>query len=90
MLTRLYLAVTHAQLASWEYMTVIRDSADPTCSKHIVNSIASIDSIIQKGYFKKQLKSLFGLAGLEHDQDFVSLLEVCLRLVSCAQNYLTD
>ncbi|KAJ3503107.1 hypothetical protein NMY22_g18365 [Coprinellus aureogranulatus] len=68
-------AVTHATLQAWEYMTVIRDAADPKCSARIVSSIASIDAILERGYFKKQLKGLFGLAGLEHDQDFVSLLE---------------
>ncbi|TEB20680.1 peptidase S28 [Coprinellus micaceus] len=68
-------AVTHATLQAWEYMTVIRDAADPKCSSRIVSSIASIDAILERGYFKKQLKGLFGLAGLEHDEDFVSLLE---------------
>ncbi|RXW17807.1 hypothetical protein EST38_g8048 [Candolleomyces aberdarensis] len=67
-------AVTHATLEAWEYMTVIRDAADPKCSSHIVNAISSIDSILQRGYFKRQLKALFGLAELEHDEDFVSLL----------------
>ena len=57
-------------------MTIIRDAADPKCSSRIVSSIASIDAILERGYFKKQLKALFGLAGLEHDEDFVSLLEV--------------
>ena len=57
-------------------MTIIRDAADPKCSSHIVNAISSIDSILQSGYFKRQLKALFGLADLEHDDDFVSVLEV--------------
>ncbi|KAF5335362.1 hypothetical protein D9611_011660 [Ephemerocybe angulata] len=71
-------AVTHATLQAWEYMTVIRDAADPKCSSHIVNAIESIDEILRRGYFKTQLKALFGLASLEHDEDFVSLLETPL------------
>ncbi|KAH6911475.1 serine carboxypeptidase S28-domain-containing protein [Coprinopsis sp. MPI-PUGE-AT-0042] len=71
-------AVTHAQLANWEYMTIIRDAADPTCSSRLVNSIATIDSILQRGTFKRQLKALFGLADLTHDEDFASVLEAPL------------
>jgi hypothetical protein len=58
-------------------MTIIRDATDPKCSANIVNSIATIDTILQRGVFKRQLKSLFGLGELEHDEDFVSVLEVC-------------
>ena len=61
-------------------MTIIRDAAEPKCSSHIVKSIATIDSILQQGRFKRQLKGLFGLADLEHDEDFVAVLEVCTQL----------
>ncbi|TFK23063.1 peptidase S28 [Coprinopsis marcescibilis] len=71
-------AVTHAALVNWEYMTIIRDAADPRCSSHLVNTIASVDAILQRGIFKRQLKALFGLGSLEHDQDFVSVLETPL------------
>ena len=57
-------------------MDIIRRAADPTCSQHLVNSIKTIDHILEKGHFKKTLKGLFGLADLEHDEDFVSVLEV--------------
>lgn len=57
-------------------MNVIRDAADPKCSSHIIKAIASIDDTLKRGYFKRQLKALFGLASLEHDEDFVSVLEV--------------
>ena len=59
-------------------MDIIREAADPTCAEHLVNSINRIDSILtsDRPWFKKQLKNLFGLGDLEHDEDFVSLLEV--------------
>lgn len=61
-------------------MDIIRNAADPKCSAHLVNSINKVDSILSSGRaaFKRQLKSLFGLSGLEHDDDFVSVLEVML------------
>jgi hypothetical protein len=40
---------------------------------------ATIDAILNIARFGTQLKSLFGFKGLEHDEDFVSLLEVRLQ-----------
>jgi hypothetical protein len=59
-------------------MDIIREAADSTCSDHLVNSISSIDNILinAPSFFKRQLKNLFGLADLEHDEDFASVLEV--------------
>ena len=73
-----FIAVTHAALENWEYMDVIRKAADPKCSKHIVNSIKTIDYILSNSaeFIKRRLKALFGLAKLEHDADFASVLEV--------------
>ncbi|KAF8810219.1 peptidase S28 [Phlegmacium glaucopus] len=70
-------AVTHASLENWQYMDIIREAADSKCSDHIVNSISTIDSILSSApsFFKRQLKNLFGLADLEHDEDFASVLE---------------
>jgi len=56
-------------------MEVIRAAADPKCSSHIQKSIETIDLILDQHRFAHPLKALFGLAGLEHDVDFVSLLE---------------
>ncbi|KAG6830564.1 hypothetical protein H0H92_016015 [Tricholoma furcatifolium] len=67
-------AVTHAALSNWEYMEVIRLAADPKCSSHLENSIAVIDHVLDQPHFRGLLKGLFGLKGLEHDEDFVSLL----------------
>jgi len=59
-------------------MDVIREAADPICADHLVNTINTIDSILTNGpgFLKRQLKNVFGLGGLEHDEDFVSVLEV--------------
>jgi len=68
--------VTHAAVENWQYMEIIRQAADPTCSSHLQNSINIIDGILLTGLFKKQLKGLFGLADLEHDDDFASTISV--------------
>lgn len=57
-------------------MEIIRNAADPTCSSHLVKSIDIIDAVLLTGIFKKQLKGLFGLADLTHDDDFASLISV--------------
>ena len=59
-------------------MEIIREAADSKCSDHIVNSISTIDSVLDSSpsFFKRQLKNLFGLGDLEHDEDFASILEV--------------
>lgn len=78
-----YVAVTHASIENWEYMEIIRQAADFKCSQHLENSIQTIDAILLRGddpvskALKRRLKGLFGLAGLEHDEDFASMLEVC-------------
>ncbi|KAJ3510022.1 hypothetical protein NLJ89_g4906 [Agrocybe chaxingu] len=70
-------AVTHAALENWQYMDIIRNAADPKCSAHLVNAIENIDNILINGpaFLRRPLKNLFGLGGLEHDDDFVSVLE---------------
>ncbi|KZP11672.1 peptidase S28 [Athelia psychrophila] len=67
-------AVTHAALSNWEYMDVIRLAAEPKCAANLVGSIEYIDNILALSQQGKILKGLFGLASLEHDEDFVSLL----------------
>ena len=76
------LAVTHASLQNWGYMDIIREAADPKCSYHLVNSIRTIDDILcnSPSFLKHQLKNLFGLGDLEHDDDFASVLEVSYYL----------
>jgi hypothetical protein len=74
-------AVTHAVLTNWEYMDVIRLAADPKCSSNLVKSISTVDGLLKVGYLRGPLKKLFGLGELESDQDFVSVLTVCLSAV---------
>ncbi|KAJ4482389.1 serine carboxypeptidase S28-domain-containing protein [Lentinula aciculospora] len=68
-------AVTHAAIINWEYMDIIRRYADPTCSTHLQKSIGTIDSILDRRVLSTPLKALFGVHGLKHDVDFVSLIE---------------
>ncbi|EIW81201.1 peptidase S28 [Coniophora puteana RWD-64-598 SS2] len=68
-------AVTHASLSNWEYMEIIRTAADPTCSRHLENSIRTIDHLLSMPHTRHAIKALFALGGLEHDEDFASLLE---------------
>jgi hypothetical protein len=58
-------------------MDVIRLAADPKCSSNLVNTIATIDSLLKIGPLRGRLKKLFGLGELESDKDFVSVLTVC-------------
>ncbi|KAJ3558690.1 hypothetical protein NM688_g768 [Phlebia brevispora] len=70
-------AVTHASIENWEYMEIIRNAADPKCISHLETSIQTIDHILSlpQTQLKRRLKGLFGVADLEHDEDFVSLIE---------------
>lgn len=72
-------AVTHAAIINWEYMDIIRRYADPTCSLHLQKAIETIDTILDHRVLSAPLKALFGVHGLNHDVDFVSLIEVCRR-----------
>lgn len=70
-------AVTHAQLELWEYFDIIRQAAEPGCSRHLERSIKAIDGILLNApHLKRPLKTLFGLAELKHDDDFASVLAV--------------
>lgn len=57
-------------------MEIIRQAADPKCSSHLENSIKQVDFILDHKVFSHPLKGLFGLSGLKHDVDFVSVLQV--------------
>jgi hypothetical protein len=67
-------AVTHATINNWEYMDIIRTGAPEKCSQLIQASMAHIDSLILNPMSKTPLKTLFGLQGIEHDDDFVSVV----------------
>jgi hypothetical protein len=70
--------VTHASLSNWEYYDIIRTAADPICISHLQYATVVIDALLGVPYVKGYVKSLFGLQDLAHDDDFVSVLEVCL------------
>ncbi|KAF8625947.1 hypothetical protein AX17_006673 [Amanita inopinata Kibby_2008] len=73
-------AVTHAMLENWQYMEVIRSAADPKCSAQLESSIKTIDVLLSHSHTTHMVKDLFGLRDLEHNEDFVSLLESPLAL----------
>lgn len=80
--------VTHAALENWGYDEIIRRAADPECSRHLETSISAIDAIfLNAPHLRKPLKALFGLADLEYDDDFASLLEVSGHFRSFAVVY---
>ena len=58
-------------------MEVIRRAADLKCSGNIQLTVEIVDSLLVNPITRRPIKALFGLADLEHDEDFVSLLEVC-------------
>ncbi|KAK0243912.1 serine carboxypeptidase S28-domain-containing protein [Armillaria nabsnona] len=70
--------VTHATIVYWEYWDTIRTAAEPKCSYHIQKSIETIDKLLSTKRLSRPLKALFGLPDLQHDEDFVSLLETPL------------
>ncbi|PIL22459.1 hypothetical protein GSI_15147 [Ganoderma sinense ZZ0214-1] len=67
--------VTHASLENWEYMEIIRRAADIKCSGNIQLTVEIVDSLIGNPITSRAIKALFGLAGLEHNEDFASILE---------------
>lgn len=67
-------AVTHATIDNWEYMDIIRTAASKECSDRLVSSIARVDNLLARPWFRGPLRRLFGLGGLTHDDDFVSTL----------------
>ena len=68
-------------------MDVIRLAADAKCSANLVHSIALIDTLLKVPVARTQIKSLFGLANLTHDVDFVSLISVRVPLFPLIMSY---
>ena len=57
-------------------MEIIRRAADLKCSGNLQASIQIIDGLLRAPITRTAIKSLFGVAALEHDEDFASLIEV--------------
>jgi hypothetical protein len=66
--------VTHATINNWEYMDIIRTAAPAKCSEVIQSSMAHVDALIASPVGNRPIKALFGLQGIENDDDFVSVL----------------
>jgi hypothetical protein len=66
--------VTHATINNWEYMDIIRTAASSKCSEAIQSSMAHVDVLIAHPPSKLAVKTLFGLQGISHDEDFVSTI----------------
>ena len=58
-------------------MEIIRKAADLKCTGNLQLSVQIIDGLLASPLTRNAIKSLFGLSGLEHDEDFVSVIEVC-------------
>lgn len=63
-------------MENWEYMDIIRRAADIKCSGNIQLTVEIVDSLLGNPITSKPIKALFGLAGLQHNEDFASILEV--------------
>lgn len=72
------IGVTHASIENWEYMEIVRRAADLKCSGNIQLTVEIVDSLLANPVTGRPIKGLFGLADLEHNEDFMSLLEVRL------------
>ena len=57
-------------------MEIIRRAADVKCSGNLQLSVQIIDGLLGSPLTHTAVKSLFGVAELEHDEDFASLIEV--------------
>jgi hypothetical protein len=64
-------------IENWQYMEVIRTSADSKCSSRLQEAIKTIDFLLQNSVTARLIKSEFGLRDLKHNEDFASLLQVC-------------
>lgn len=79
-------AVTHAAIDYSDYFEVIRRTNNQTCIQHIQSAVATVDRVLDIPLMSSPLKALFGLQGLKHDDDFVSVLVEPLGAVQ-AQNW---
>jgi hypothetical protein len=63
----------------WQYNDAVRLSANQTCMGALSSAVATIDSFLARNRTAdiQALKGLFGLAGVVHNDDFASTLQVC-------------
>ncbi|KAK8209937.1 peptidase S28 [Phyllosticta paracitricarpa] len=70
-------AVVQAIDDFWQYFVPVQKGMPQNCSADVSLVIGHIDGVLKNGTTqqKSDLKAQFGLAGLEHDDDFASALE---------------
>lgn len=80
-------AVTHATVSYWEYYDLIRNYTPTACRDAIESTVQTVDFLLDLSAFtRKWVKQLFGLAGLQDDADFGSVLSASIIfLVACAR-----
>lgn len=68
-------AVTHAQVSFPEYFEAIRQAAPEKCMRTLQGAVDAIDRGLEVagGRWKRVVKGLFGLEGLERDADFAEV-----------------
>jgi hypothetical protein len=76
----------------WQYNDAVRLSANQTCMGALSSAVASIDGFLARNRTAEiqALKGLFGLAGVVHNDDFASTLQVCrsrLQYKICMLNW---
>ncbi|KAI5450429.1 Serine carboxypeptidase S28 [Naganishia albida] len=69
-------AVTHAQVNFPEYFDAIREAAPAKCMRTLEAAVEAIDQALMAptGTWKRVIKRLFGLEGLQDDGDFAEVI----------------
>jgi hypothetical protein len=62
----------------WQYMDAIRLAANQTCMTALAASVKTFDTILEKNNTAdtQALKSMFGLEGVKHTDDFATSISV--------------
>jgi hypothetical protein len=62
----------------WQYMDAIRLAANQTCMTALAASIKTVDTILEKNNTAntQALKTMFGLEGVVHTDDFAASITV--------------
>lgn len=81
-------AVTHAAIYNWEYYDIIRNYTALPCRRALEQSIQTVDHLLSMDLTRGWIKGLFGLFGLNQDQDFASVLSVRTKCESIPEETL--
>ena len=85
-------AVVQAQSNFWEYFLPVQEGMPANCSKDVNLVISHMDSVLASGSAKEkhQLKKMFSMESVEHDDDFMAALENGPWLWQGNQFYVTE